>query len=109
MLRAVLTWSLKLSVFSLEVENYHIPFPKSKDMNFSALSDRYFSAPEKNGHFLYGPWGHLEAGAICFLMEKRLKHSIQSWHEPWGRKQKEEMCFSYFKEAEKAFQYLDIF
>lgn len=63
----------------------------------------------KNVHFLYGPWGHLEAGAICFLMEKRFKYNIQSWHEPWGRNQKEEVCFSYSKEAEKAFQYLDIF
>lgn len=42
-------------------------------------------------------------------MEKTLKHNIQSWHEPWGRNQKEEMCFSYFKEAEEAFQCLDIF
>lgn len=71
MLRTVVTfvyirWPLKLGAFSLGVENYHIPFLKSKDMNFSALTDTFVLPKKKNVHFLYGPgatW-RLESYAI---------------------------------------------
>lgn len=89
-----ISWSLKLGAFSLGVENYHIPFLKSKDINFSALTDT-FVPQKKNVHFLYGPWGHLEAGILRYLMEERLKHNIQSWHEPREREWKEKL-FRFF-------------
>lgn len=46
MLRTVVTfvyiiWPLQLGAFSVGAENYYIPFPESKDMNFSALSDAF--------------------------------------------------------------------
>lgn len=87
MLRTVVTfvyisWPLKLGAFSLGAENYHIPFLKSEDMSFSALTDTFvLQKKKKNVHFLYSPWGHLEAGILCSLMQERLKRNIQSWHE----------------------------
>lgn len=72
-----IVWPLKLGAFDLKIENYRILLPESKDRNFSALSDA-FVLQKENVHFLCGPWDHLQAGAICFLIEKRLKTNIQS-------------------------------
>ena len=96
MLRTVVTfvyisWPLKLGAFSLGVENYHIPFLKSKDMNFSALTDTFVLPKKKKCSFPVWSWGHLEAGILRYLMEERLKHNIQSWHEPREREWKEKL------------------
>ena len=42
-----ISWLLKLGAFSLGVENYHIPFLKSKDINFSALTDTFVPQKKK--------------------------------------------------------------
>ena len=52
MLRTVVTfvyisWPLKLGAFSLGAENYHIPFLKSEDMSFSALTDTFVLQKKK--------------------------------------------------------------
>lgn len=75
-------YNMATSVGSVPSGNRKLPYPLSRTNGHEFFSlEWYFSAPEKYIHFLYGPWGHLEAWAMIFDREKTWDQYLNlAWH-----------------------------
>lgn len=100
-------YNVATSVGSVPSGNRKLPYPLSRTNGHEFFSlEWYFRAPEKYIHFLYGPWGHLEAWAMIFDREKTWDQYLNlAWHM---REKIEDFCFSYLK-AKKGISALGFF